>query len=100
MTPARLCATTALKWTRNIVVPVVTLVILFAVFSALAVSLTSSSSGERVAITDAPSPSSCKDLIDEYLNKYRSNPDSIWIGIDGPGTSGFIDCPNDAPPSN
>ena len=80
------------KWTRGIVFGCVALVALVAVLIVVALGLAPNSSR---TVLDVPTvgPRSCKDLIDEYLNKSRSNPDSIWIGIDGLGTSGFIECP-------
>jgi len=77
----------------------IVLIILALLVVLVLVSNISTSGGGKTKLMDEPIPSSCQDLINQYLEKNRSYFDEL--ATDGPGTSGFIDCGYDyGTPSN
>jgi len=80
------------KWSRNIVLGAVVVVVLIAVLGIVALGIAPDSSQSILEVPTA-SPSRCKALIDEYFRKNRAG--GFDYGTGGPGTSGFIDCPID-----
>jgi hypothetical protein len=70
-------------------------VVVIAVLIIVVLTLALDSSQKIIFKDPTASPSSCKDRINEYLEKNRAHFDEL--GIDGPGTSGFIDCLYEGP---